>query len=366
MRTLTSLLAACLWTSCGSLAGCGAEPQGETCDTSEAGRLPSVQAAVYLDGDRSDRSVYGSRRDPRDTFLKGVEVSLLGGEERTFTTCGYGFAAFGQVEPGLHLVTFPLAEGQWTTSRNLPQRLPGAVRAGAIRLVAIGDSLPVMGAARRFPELVAERLGELGQVTLSNLAEAGSTTEDWLPGQPNFEASRAALAEADLLLVSLGGNDVLYFADEKFSSGDMAGLYDGLLPFLTEVLARIRAILAAVRVDNPSVDVAWLLYPNYGRSERWGEWVGEALQPSVVAKLDEGLTLLRDAFSPQDRILLVDVYQAWAEVPRLDDYLIDELHFNPAGHDLVADEFLKALGGARLDGERPFGAKQSFGLSPDE
>jgi lysophospholipase L1-like esterase len=346
--------------------GCGEGSSGETCDTSEAGRPPSVQASVYLDGDRSDRSVYGSRRDPRDTFLKGIEVSLLGGTPRTFTTCGYGFAAFGQVEPGLHLVTFPLAEGQWTTSRNLPQHLPGAVRAGAIRLVAIGDSLPVMGAERRFPELLAERLGALGEVTLANLAEAGSTTEDWLPGQANFEGSRAELAAADLVLISLGGNDVLYFADEKFSSGDLAGLYEGFLPFLTEVLARIRAILGAIRADNPEVDVAWLLYPNYGRSERWRDWVGEAVQPSVVAKLDEGLSMLRDAFTTEDRVLLVDVYTAWAEVPRLDDYLIDELHFNPTGHDLVADEFLKALGGARLDGERPFGAKQSFGLSPDE
>jgi len=64
---------------------------------------------------------------------------------------------------------------------------------------------------------------------------------------------------ARLVLISLGGNDVLYFADEKLSSGDLAGLYTDFLPFL------------------------------------------------------EG-----------DRVLLVDVYTAWAAVPHLDDYLIDD------------------------------------------
>jgi lysophospholipase L1-like esterase len=156
---------------------------------------------------------------------------------------------------------------------------------------------------------------------------------------------------------------VLYFAQEMAEQGDITGLFEGLMPLIAQIFERVRTVLHAIHDFNPTADVAWLLYPNYGRSEAWAAWVGEALQPTVIDKLEQGLNYFRDSFQPEDRVLLVDLFAAWGEVPRLDDYLVDELHFNPVGHSLVADEFLKAFGASRVGGDAPFGQDQDFGLS---
>ncbi len=348
-------------TACG---GGESEPEIEGCDYAEGQKAQAITGVVYHDQDLSDLSLYEAGYHRGDVFDVEREVVLRGPSgERVFYTCEDGFFAFGGLATGLYHVGPELAPGEWTASKNLASRLVSALDSGSLKMVTIGDSLPVWGGSPRFPALVAERLGELAVVESINAAEAGTESADWIPGMRRFEDLRDDFATADLILISLGGNDVLYFADDKFQAGDIDGLFNGLNDFVAIVLERVRGIVAEIRVENPDVDVAYLLYPNYGRSDAWAYWIGEAMQPTIIAKLGEAIELIRSSITPEDRMLLVDLYSAWADVAPLDDLLVDELHFNAAGHDWVADEFLRAFGCARIGGGS-FGQSKHFGLVP--
>ena len=91
---------------------------------------------------------------------------------------------------------------------------------GGERIVFIGDSLAVE-APPNYPELLPEALGDRAPgVTTINLAEPGTTAADWSPGSPLFaERLLPELASADLVVVTLGGNDL----QEGLGAGDGIG-----------------------------------------------------------------------------------------------------------------------------------------------
>ena len=344
--------------------GSNSEPEPQGCDYAEGQNEPAITGVLYHDQDQGDLSLYEAGYHRGDAFAVDQQVRLIGANlSRSFSTCEDGFFAFGALEPGLYFVGPDLEAGQWTGSKNLSPRLSAAIDRGSLKVVTIGDSLPVWGEGTRFPELLAQRLSELVEVEAINAAVACTESSDWTPGKTRFENLREDFASADLLLISLGGNDVLYFASDKLQEGDLDGLFNGLNDFVLEVMDRVRLIVGEARLENPDLDVAYLLYPNYGRSDTWAAWIGEAMQPTVVAKLAEAIELIRSSMAPEDRMMLVDLYSAWADVEPLDDLLVDELHFNAAGHDWAANEFLQALGCARVGGAS-FGLNKTYGLVP--
>lgn len=354
-----------LWLAAlGGASACGsgglAEPE---CDRSWSERPPAVSGHIYRDGDGSDDSLYACGYDRADRYLEGLEVGLRGrnGQWST-TTCHDGSFGFGGLEAGLYQVQPRLAAGALVTTANRPTRLPAALDAGHLHVLAIGDSLPVEGDAVRFPERLAERLEALAAVTLDNVAVGGSTSEDWLPDGRYFdERIEPLIAQADLVLVSLGGNDILEWADAKFSAGDFDDIEAEFDALLAAVLDNVLTIVHALRRHNPDVDVLYLVYPNYAVSQRWAEWVGP-FQDYVSDMLAAGIERMRAEIAPAERIGLIDIYGAVTERElALDPLLADELHFNAAGHALVADEALKTLAIARI-GAEPLGTELTFGV----
>ncbi len=358
-RLATLLLFGLLMSACGGSGG------GPGCDHGEADRTPAISGRIYTDHDLSDTSLYDSGYKRGDVYRADTQIDLLGGAaERTFSSCDDGFFAFGDLADGLYLVAPGLSPDAVVTTRNRPRRLPQAVREGSIAMVAFGDSLPVVHETVRFPELAAERLSALAEVNLANVAEGGTTSEDWLPGNHLFdEVLLPVLPDADLIVISLGGNDILYFAEETMETGDFEDILDNFDAELDGILARLLVILHAIREHNPDADVVYLLYPNYAVTDAWAEWLG-ALQDFVIDLLDGGIRRMRSELDPHEHLLMIDLFGAVPESGRdLNDLLIDELHFNDAGHDFIADELLKTLGAARV-GAHPLGLAPVYGIAP--
>jgi hypothetical protein len=80
----------------------------------------------------------------------------------------------------------------------------------------------------------------------------------------------------------------------------------------------------------------------------------------------------RDLVGIDDDLLLADMYGAshTLDAP-LDDYMVDELHFNSAGHTFYAEEIFKTLGGVLVgesplggDPRSPLGEEHNFSFAP--
>jgi lysophospholipase L1-like esterase len=242
--------------------------------------------------------------------------------------------------------------------------LPDAVAEGSVNMVTFGDSVPVQGDPSMFPDRIVEKLSELVTVNSTNVAIGGTISTDWLPGTSNFEQVLVPhLADADLIVISLGGNDVMGYAANAMSDpAGIAGAVDGLNDFLISVMGNVMAIVAEIRVHNPDVDIVYCLYPNYAKSDMWSSVVPAMFQTLVTDLVTTGLDLVRESIPSEEDVVLMDLYGATADVD-LDLYLFDQLHFNDAGQDLYADEILKVLGFVHVEGGTTVSAP-AFGMTP--
>jgi lysophospholipase L1-like esterase len=110
----------------------------------------------------------------------------------------------------------------------------------AVRFAVLGDStaagLGAGSADRSYPVLLARRLGDAGyRVELIDLGESGARTAD-VAGK---QASAAVRANPDLVLVAIGGNDVIHLTRLSAVRRDMRAALD-----------RLRATGAAVVVTG--------------------------------------------------------------------------------------------------------------------
>jgi lysophospholipase L1-like esterase len=97
-----------------------------------------------------------------------------------------------------------------------------APAAPARTLVAFGDSWPFgahCNGCTPFPDLYAEALDAEVPTGFTNLTENGGTTESLLAEMQSFEPYRTAIADADVIVISVGAND-LEPAFETFAAGD--------------------------------------------------------------------------------------------------------------------------------------------------
>ena len=118
----------------------------------------------------------------------------------------------------------------------------GSARAEPVRIVGLGDSLMAgyeLGPGEGFVPVLGEKLSELGYEV--EMIEAGVSGDTSTGGLARLEWS--VPAEADIVIVELGGNDALR----------------GIEPSITE--ANIDAIVDALRVRDQRVVLAGMLAP---------------------------------------------------------------------------------------------------------
>lgn len=234
-----------------------------------------------------------------------------------------------------------------------PERAGEAERRAAVLtegddVVLIGDSLATVSPPT-YGDLLPDASAAEGVagVTTTNLAEPGTATADWLPGAPLFESRlRPALADAEVVLVSVGGNDL----QEALGGGDGIGATAGALDQADaayEAVDRsgrnLARTFAAIRDANPDAQIVYVGYPDYSSAEAWRERIG--LSGSLA--LGAGLSALRGAAEEAGPDALIDMTSATSERRGgVDPLLADTEYLSPAGHRFYAERIAAALAGS--------------------
>ena len=278
--------------------------------------------------------------------------------------------------------------------------LPTAAFAKGMSYVALGDSITVgyglSDDEEAFPEIIAEEYG----YELKNLAESGATSGNLL-NQLSESKTSAAVANADLITITIGGNDLmgaLYefladkynedeahtqeidaddvrdaLADEEdalveqtdmltFAAGVINGFAssDAAWDALEAFGDNLTQIITAIKSANPDVTiiVANQYNPYTFLAEDplliWGGY-SEMIQ-AVVDAFDAGLDQLNGAIAvgaANDAYTVADVCSAFAQAGQnpcnatvsLTTGLNLDFHPNAYGHELIAEVINGLLGG---------------------
>lgn len=169
-----------------------------------------------------------------------------------------------------------------------------------LRYVALGDSLAAgvgsilfFGYVARFRLLLAHRLRR--PVGLTNLGRFGWTSGDLLQALRTDPVFRATVAEADLITVDIGGNDLRQCGEDEAC----------LERALAEFQANWAGIWAEVRALNPTAAGAALTlydpypagHPRRARAERWIGALNAALaDPEVTGRYR--IDAIADGYTP--------------------------------------------------------------------
>lgn len=332
----------------------------------------AVNGWLYRDLDHSDRSTYDADFDPADpvdAVFEGDPLRLVGPDGEILPErCDDGSYVFPDLAEGTYLAVAEPAEGELCSRRNCPGRFARAVVAGQARIVTFGDSIAVVGSNDLFPARVARLFAPLADVESINVAIGGTTSRNWLPDARPFDRDlRPHLADADLIIVSLGGNDVLeYLTSFGGIPPDIPAAVEGARDVVRQVVANFELILTEIRAVNPDADIAYILYADYTQATGDPIWnvVGALLGRETLQGV---LQLARDSMPEDPHLVLVDMFGAAEGLP-LHEYLADQLHFNDRGHTLYAQEVFTTLGGVLIgpndliDGKSPLGLRRSYGF----
>jgi len=344
------------------------QPEGDDSPPGDCPDAPldpsaAIQGLIYQDGDQSSCTWYDQGMFPKyDSPLSGTEVRLYGpkGEYSTWS-CPEGRFQFDALAQGSYLVDVRVPDADDCTSSNQPKRLPEAVGEGEVTIVTIGDSIAVVGQGPLFPQILAGFLSPLAEIQNHNIAVSGTRTVDWVPGTPLFENKLVPeLPGADVLIITLGGNDIMAWVGG--SLGSYPDLYAKMLElddFLAGIHANIVATIEQAKKINPTVDIVFCLYFNYAQSSYWQKYMGSYTELALAATANAWEKARKNVASLPG-IVVADMYGA-VEGQLLDPYLADSVHLSAKGHQFYAEQVFLALGGA-LIGPSPLGLNREYGF----
>jgi lysophospholipase L1-like esterase len=353
------------------LAGCGVIDNNDDDDDlacSDGETLEEVQLSgrLYVDTDGEDASIHDSSFDEdTDSPLPGISIDLFGADgTQTGSSCDSGEFSFGDLDPGSYVLSPDLDIDGNCMQRNCTRRLPQALEEGAVKIVTMGDSVPVVGHNTLFPARLASLLEDLADIDNTNVAVGGTISTQWLPGTSNFESRLAPeLPDADIVVMSIGGNDIMQSLDAS-ALQDPEGTIESTYELVEQITENVRDTVTAMRDINPNIDVVYCIYVDYGQASTfpWG------LVSNLVGQeaITEVLKTARESLSVEEGILIADLFGASHQLDDpLDEYLYDALHFNDRGHTLYAEEIFMTLGGFVI-GDGPLGgqARANIGSTP--
>ena len=371
------LVCICLVFGCGEDEPTPSVAPFETCLDLEGETLVSGQ--FYTDEDRSEYSAYTGGYSDEDTPVLPT-FSIVGADPAAYqeSRCMDGTYTVGGLDSGTYLMA-PERLGRDCSTNNCSSSFANAMKENRRAImVTFGDSVAVYGEAPMFPERFVTLMSGLGEVENRNVAVAGSTSNQWLPGGSYFEARLSPhLADADLVVITIGGNDLVALINDAASLlADIPGAIEEARQTIQQVIENLRTMISAIREINANVDIAFCLYPDY--TQATGTIWGTINTVIGAGKLGEMLSEARAAFPNDDpNLILVDLYGA-AQGLALTDYLwtrpngqIDPLHFGAKGQVLYAEELFTTMGGILIGdsplgelGTSPIGLDRDFGFTP--
>jgi acyl-CoA thioesterase I len=209
---------------------------------------------------------------------------------------------------------------------------------GAWSVVALGDSVPYGSncGCIPYPQLSASSLTmpATREVTATNDAVAGSTTEDVLMQLRSDPDVVSHVRKAYVVEIEVGANDVAYSG----SCGTTVACYQPMIPVIEHNLAEIIARVRELTAGHP-VLLVLLDYWSVWLGGQYAEAQGSAYVDAADAVTDQVNTVIK-ATAAESGSAYVDLRAAF----KGPDYEFDETHYlsndgdhpNAAGHEQIA------------------------------
>jgi lysophospholipase L1-like esterase len=214
-------------------------------------------------------------------------------------------------------------------------RLP-TPRGGGRLLLVLGDSL-ARGtgdeSGRGYAREVFEELKKRGPAEIANLSVNGAESAEVrdLASRPNV---RSLAAAADWILLSVGGNDLSHSIPRPGDSGAGDSPLEEVRQAKERYAANLRAILAALREENPAAPIRVLgLYDPFETSQS-----ANRIGASVILGWNAVIAETAVAFPD---VLVVPTFDLFER--REDRLALDHFHPNRAGYALIASRVLQGL-----------------------
>nr|WP_081625294.1 GDSL-type esterase/lipase family protein [Paenibacillus massiliensis] len=220
----------------------------------------------------------------------------------------------------------------------------GADEASEIRVAAIGDSLAKgtgddtgNGFVRRTVQILNEQEGRSARL-INNLGINGLTTEGLLT-KLDEPGTSYVLKEANLIMLSIGGNDL--FAGVQATEGTgVPPTAEQLRAVLPAAQERVAQVLEKLHTINPNAKVVYLgLYNPFGDLKEY-QVPGNA----VVAEWNQSILAL---MSKHQNMVLIPSFDLFQQ--NLQSYLSsDHFHPNGDGYQAIAERVAQGYGPAPL------------------
>ncbi len=240
-----------------------------------------------------------------------------------------------------------------------------------VHLSVLGDSIASGYGLEDIHQSYASVISDEKNYTLSNDAVPGHTTSDLLWVVCHEEVARKGLQKADLVIISIGGNDIL----QLLGNADMATLLDIISKgvnsqYVKDALqtAKEKLLYSCTEIRSLNPDVPIILQTQYNPLYAHNQYKQFA---SLADKLVPMFTDLLDYVSQElGNIHTADIYTAFDNYYKENqNYSIiqaDGIHPSVEGHALIAQVILKEIDSLEESGLVPKAAEQYYLLGdPD-
>ena len=217
-----------------------------------------------------------------------------------------------------------------------PVAAPATSASGSFRIVALGDSLTRgtgdAAGGGGYPERVAAALRKTGLVvSVDNLAVDGAETGDFLR-KVEEAAVRDRVAGANLILVSIGGNDLSHSL-RSLVPGEAGAESDPTAPALRAASLNLQRILPLLRASNPSAPIRVL-----GLYDPFPEGFDRKMERATLLKWN---VALEEASFGVENVLVVPTFDVFDGRP--DRLSSDRFHPGAEGYAEIAARVLQSV-----------------------
>ncbi|MDD9267720.1 GDSL-type esterase/lipase family protein [Paenibacillus sp. GCM10023248] len=246
---------------------------------------------------------------------------------------GFGYAA--------NQIWFPKASGTLQLNTEAPKKETMIESKAKLQIVALGDSLTAgtgdntgKGYVGRVREKLEQETGKPVFV-LNNLAIPGYKS-DQLLADLALKKTQDALAQADIVLLTIGGNDIFAGGEGLFTGDNQTEFNpEAAVSRVTPALEKMDKILQAINQANPKATVLYV-----GLYHPFLDLDAKREGSLIVQRWNNGVFELINRY-PQ--MIIVPTYDLFEQ--NLMKYLSSSDHFHPNadGYERIADRILQIL-----------------------